>query len=228
MELDTTAVECPTCKKPLQAVMVSDRLGACAHCGKRVLMDERYREALAIATANEGWIEKIFWKEDTSNTFLALFMFFFLDLPMIVVPFGGFFVLVLGLVFKIGWLNLSLIAAGLIAAFVILALTRKWIRKILPNQFVTLLYFIVSSRGMIILGSYRNPSYLPWPTIVGYSWNSHVGSMTSQMIIHYATAKSGVATVILEGEEKVQPLGELVEILDARLPVGRQIVGDKP
>jgi hypothetical protein len=36
------------------------------------------------------------------------------------------------------------------------------------------------------------------------------------MMIEYGTANSQVATVVLEGEEKSQPLGELVDILESR------------
>jgi hypothetical protein len=54
-------------------------------------------------------------------------------------------------------------------------------------------------------------------SILEYSWTSHIGSMTSQMIIEYATADNQVATVVLDGEEKRQPLGELVDILKARI-----------
>jgi hypothetical protein len=37
------------------------------------------------------------------------------------------------------------------------------------------------------------------------------------MTLEYATVDGWGATVILDGEEKTQPLGELVDILEARL-----------
>jgi hypothetical protein len=225
MDINPVDIPCHHCKQPLQTVQATAHLGACTQCGKRVLMDESFREAIAIATTNEAWIEKIFWKE-SNNTFLALFMFFFIDFPLVTLKYVGWFIVLCSLGMAngsyfggapIGWAAWSLIPLSLVAAFGILRFLKRGIEKAFANHFVTLIHFIVSSRGIVIVSPVSQPFLLPWSSIVDYSWTSQIETLTSQMVLSYATADGQVATILLEGEERVQPLGELVDILHARL-----------
>lgn len=218
MAQDAAGVGCPGCKKPLEAVAVSDRLGACAHCGKRVRLDDRYRAALAIATANEGWVEKVFWRED-GNDLVSVFMVLFVHFPRLAILYAGPVALFLSLylVASIGWAYWLLVPAGLVAAFVLLTLARKGLERLLADQLAAAAYFVVSSRGLVVLASYRAPLFLPWSSIRDWNWWSDTRSMASQITLRYATAAQQVATIVLHGEEREQPLGELVDILQARL-----------
>jgi hypothetical protein len=221
-------IACPRCRKTLQmrSVARDDQLSACCQCGKRVLTDGRYQKALALATANEGWIEKVFWCERTNSLF-SVVVVLFVEFPLTTLKFAGPVAVLLSLYFLRGdpfvatpgmpfrtWL---LIPATVLAAYFILwffkAALERWL---FPNQFAAEANFIVSSRGLVILSQGPEPFLLPWSAIRNCAWSSDVGSMTSQIVIEYTTAVNSVARVILEGEERTQPLGELFDILDAR------------
>src|SRR5947207_1971836 len=90
MDDAANTITCPRCKKTLQVKGIAGhaQLGACAHCGKRVLTDGRYQKALALATANEGWIEKVFWCERT-NSFLSMVVVLLVDFPLTTLKFAG-------------------------------------------------------------------------------------------------------------------------------------------
>jgi hypothetical protein len=164
-------------------------------------MNISVQDAVQTATRNEGWIEKIWWKSATSN--LAVFL---VESPLILsIPFT--------LLCFLGGVDWRFFLA--LAAYPLMRVLRWGIRRMFPNLFAYAAYIIVCSRGIVI--SIQEVLFLPWSSIVKYSWMSHVGSLTSQMVVEYATANNEVAAVVLDGEEKTHPLGELADILNARL-----------
>jgi hypothetical protein len=94
---------------------------------------------------------------------------------------------------------------------------RSRLRLLFAAQYANAINLVVSSRGLIVVANYAKPLLLPWSSIADYAWLSHVESVSSQMRIDYKTAVGKVASVNLVGNELVQPLGELVDILKARL-----------
>jgi hypothetical protein len=164
-------------------------------------MNSSVQDAVMTATRNEGWIEKIWWKKATSNA--AVFL---IEFPLILsIPFT--------LLCFLGGVDRRFLLA--LAAYPLMRILRWGVRRIFPNLFANAAYIIVCSRGIVI--SKEEILFLPWSSIVRYSWMSHVGSLTSQMVVEYATANNEVAAVVLDGEEKTHPLGALVDILNARL-----------
>jgi hypothetical protein len=220
-------IACPRCNKTLQATKVAGpgQLAACNDCGKRVLMDGGYQQAVALATANGGWIEKVFWCEKAQGSWSTLLVLC-IELPLTMLKFAGPAVVLLSLYLLRGdpfantrgmpfrtWL---LIPGAILAGYLALWFVKWGIERCFPSQFATQANFIVSSRGIVLAAQYIEPFLLPWSAILHYSWTSHINSMTSQIVLEYSTAANDTARVILEGEEKTQPLGELVDILDAR------------
>jgi ribosomal protein L37AE/L43A len=203
MEEKLREIPCPACKKPLEDAKASGDWRCCLHCGKRVHTNAAFRQAVDMATMNEAWIEKIWWKASHSDIVIYL-----LDIPLvlsfIVMPAAAF-----------AFLDWRLLFA--FAPYIVIRLSRWTVERMFSSLFAYTAHFLVSSRGIIIVASYPTPFFLPWSSIVRYSWSSHVGSMTSQMMIEYATTNGQVASVMLQGEEKDQPLGELVDILEARV-----------
>ena len=204
MEQHLCDLLCPGCKKPLEGVQISGEWGRCPHCARSLHMHAGFREAVVIATANEGWIEKIWWKRSTNELIV-----YCIEMPWIASVWLLPFSLLLGCLDWRFFLGL--------APFVSLWLLRRILEQFYPTLFPYAAQFIVCSRGIVLVRGIREPLFLPWSSIVNYSWTSHVGSMTSHMTLGYATVDGQVATVILGGEEKTQPLGELVDILEARL-----------
>ncbi len=215
---------CLSCEQALQTVPINERMAACAKCGHRVVADDRFREAMAIATADEAWIEKVYWTQIDHGVWSVLKMFL-IDLPLTAIVYVGPFlsfcsIALVGNYFGrpgLTWWQWLCIPTGFFIAYLFFRLLRFGLHKAFPIQHASAISFIVSSRGLIFVAPYPKPLYLPWSSIVEYSWHSDAGSLTSQIRIDYATADQGVANVILDGEERVQPLGELVDILKARL-----------
>jgi hypothetical protein len=166
-------------------------------------MDAGFQAAVNMATMDVACIERVWWKT-ASNELVVYLIEMPLILSIVLMPLGVFAC----------WDWRFLFA---LAPYITFRALRWTMERMFPNLFAYRPYFIVSSRGIIIVVPSREPFYLPWSCIVEYSWSSHVGSMTSQMLIQYATANGQVATVVLDGEEKKQPLGELVDILKARI-----------
>jgi hypothetical protein len=203
-----------------------DRLGACGHCGRRILTDDRYHKAIALATANEGWIEKVFWCEH-ADSLVSLVIVLVVDLPLTTLKFAGPVGVLLSLSLLPGdrvlakpgmpfhtWL---LIPATVLAADLILRFIKSAIERwFLPVQFAAKADFIVSNGGIVISSQGPEPFLLPWFAISNCTWFSDVGSMTSQITLEYLTAANNVARVTLQGEERTQPLGELFDIVEAR------------
>lgn len=198
MEETLRGMPCPACGKPFEGLTIIGDWGSCLRCKKRLLLNGAFQEAISIATLNGAWIDRIWWRISNSKI-----VEFFIDLPlllsMIILP---------AVVFSF-WDWRFLLA---LAPYVLLRVARLVIERSFPNLFAYRPYFIVSSRGIILCD--RAPFFLPLSSILGHTWSSHVGSMTSSIIIEYATADRQVASIVLEGEERRQPLGELVEILD--------------
>lgn len=214
---------CLSCNQPLQTTALDDHTAECVHCKQRVLTDDRFREAMAIATANDGWIEKVFWKERDTGWF-NIVRTFLIDFPRTAIIFVGPLIVVFSLGFATNyfgppvftWFQWMLIPIVLLAAYVFLRLLRTALQKWFPNQHVNVVWFIMCSRGMVIVDSLAKPMLLPWSSIVDYSFFGQASSLSSVLRIDYATADHGVAHIVLDGEEKVQPLGEVVDILNAR------------
>jgi hypothetical protein len=167
-------------------------------------MHAGFQQAVVISTSNEGWIEKIWWRRSTNDLVV-----YCIEMPWIASIWLLPFSILLGCWdwrFFLG-----------VLPFVLLWVLRWTLERVSPGLFPYAAQFIVCSRGIIMVRGTREPLFLPWSAIVNYSWTSHVGSMTSQITLEYATAAGQVATVVLDGEEKTQPLGELVDILEARL-----------
>jgi hypothetical protein len=202
MEEKLREIPCPACKKPLGGAGISGTWSKCFHCRKLLHINASAQEAINIATLNEAWIERIWWKESNSKV-----VGYLIDIPLVLS-----IVIIPAAVFAC-WDWRFLLA---VTPYIVLRVSRWAIARMFPNLFAWMPYFIVSSRGVIIVASYPEPLFLPWSSIVRYSWSSQVGSMTSWMTIEYAAAANQVATVVLEGEEKHQPLGELVDILEGR------------
>jgi len=215
---------CFVCKKPLETRQLTPLLAACVYCGDRVFTDERYREALATATANEAWIERVYWRENASDRF-TLLKLFLVDFPLAAIVYVGPFASVCSLALissyfgppALMWWQWLFIPAGFLAAYFILRWMRSALPKIFAGQYANAIYLIVSSRGLVVVSNYKKPLFLPWSSIVDYSWISHPETVSSQMRIDYKTADGQVASVNLAGEELVQPLGALVDILKSRL-----------
>jgi hypothetical protein len=215
---------CFACNKPLETRPIAEQLAACVHCGEPVVADGRYQEAIALATANEGWIEKAYWRENPSATF-AFLKTFLIDFPLSAILYVGPFVSLLSLTLvssyfgrpAFTWWQWLMIPTGFLVVYGVLRWLRSLLRKTFPSQYANAIYLIVSSRGIIVVSTYPKPLFLPWSSIVDYEWTSHVESVSSQMRIDYKTADGQVASVNLEGEELVQRLGELADILNARI-----------
>src|SRR5882672_1931542 len=177
MDDAANTITCPRCRKTLQmkGIARDAQLGACARCGKRVLTDGRYQKAIALATANEGWIEKVFWCERT-NSYLSVFVVLLVDFPLTTLRFAGPVGVLLSLYFLRGdpflatpgmpfrtWL---LIPATVLAAYLILWFVKAALERwLFPNQFAAEANFIVSSRGLVILSQGPEPFLLPWSAI---------------------------------------------------------------
>jgi hypothetical protein len=174
VESETPGLGCPKCKNPLQLKVVVDGLGACGECGARVIVDQRYRAAIARATADRGQVQTASWKDIVRSDLLALFLFFLFFIP------------------------------GLRSAF----------KKLMPNQFASTLYYIGSSAGLILAEPFSEPMFLPWSSIVGWSFRTAAEDMNALTEIHYATADSQTATVSLQGDE----YAEICDFLNARFP----------
>jgi hypothetical protein len=192
-------------------------------------MDEKYRTAMAMATANEGWVEKAFWREQT-NELLAIPLVLLVYWPVTILKIVTIGAIGIGAVVALGyliailfnplrwdlWLGLLLSAAGPTAFLWVLRRIEPAIKNVLPNQFLCVLYLLISSRGLVILASHAKPVFLPWSCIVGYRFTGDAMTLTSQMAIDYAAADGQTATILLDGEEYKQPLGEIVDVLQAR------------
>jgi hypothetical protein len=230
MEPAIPGVSCARCKKPLETLRKSADRGRCRHCGAWVCTDEKYHSALTIATANEGWVEKVFWREQTNDVVaivLLLLVFWPLSVLKILtigaIGFGALAAIVM--LFEIPsmpfdwrlWLTPPLIVAVPAGIFWLLQRIEPAIKKVVPKQFLCVLYLVISSRGLVVLASYTTPFFLPWACIVGYRFRSDVMTMTSQIMIDYSTADGQTATILLDGEEYNQPLGEIVDVLEARI-----------
>jgi hypothetical protein len=225
MDAELSAISCPNCMKPLYAKAISDQLGACNQCEMRILMDDRFRTAIAHATANNGLITNASWKETITNDALAILLFC-LNIVRIVnlaalgigalVAAATVFFLIRALSAEeprinwpefIGTMAISLIP---VALFFVMARIDRIARRLLPNQFVSALTFLMSSHGFVLVAPVREPLFLPWSSIAGCSTFHDLE--ISNLAINYYTADGQVATLNLDPNE----YGDIFDVLSAR------------
>lgn len=185
---------------------------------------------MALATAGEAWIERAYWKEQT-NDFLTLVLALFVYWPITFLKWVTIFVgavcaiVAIPFMFEIfseplrwqHWLGFVLCAGGPFVFFRLLQQIEPTIKTLWPDQFINVLYLLISSRGLVIVASYAKPLFLPWSCIAGYSFMGDITTLTSQLMVEYTTADGQIATIVLDGEEYKQPLGEICQVLQARV-----------
>jgi len=188
-------------------------------------MDDRYRTSVSQATANNGLIVNACWKETITNDFLAILLFSLsflriINLIALVVAalFAGASVLALIREFsavepRADWMpllgSLALLSLPAVLFFVIPRID-KTARRLLPNQFVNVLTFLVSSQGFVLVAPVREPLFLPWSSIVRCATHHELDAF--HMTIEYRTADGQIATLNLDPDE----YGDIFDILNAR------------
>jgi hypothetical protein len=81
VERETPGLVCPKCKNPLRLTIAAESIGACIDCGSRIEIDNRYRDAIAQATATDSRVEHAAWKETVRSNFLAILLLFLFFVP---------------------------------------------------------------------------------------------------------------------------------------------------